>query len=89
MISSRKIWQCVVVSCLTITVGCESIWHELKPHRMQRLNRGPAPSIDPDFGSIGPKRSTSLADTGLPTEAATVSVNRAEVTHIRAQSPSE
>lgn len=29
---------------LTFTAGCQSaIWHELQPHRLWRLNRGPAP----------------------------------------------
>lgn len=89
MISARKIWQIVVVCCLTLTVGCESVWHELKPHRLQRLNRGPAPSLDPDFSSINSKRSTNIAQTVRGSKPATISVNSAEVVHVRAQSPND
>jgi len=28
--------------------GCASVWHELKPHRLQRLNRGPGMPTGPE-----------------------------------------
>lgn len=41
----------LVVLTLLATSGCSSMMHELQPHRLQRLNRGPAPSWDPEFNS--------------------------------------
>uniref|UniRef100_A0A7C4LLB2 Uncharacterized protein n=1 Tax=Schlesneria paludicola TaxID=360056 RepID=A0A7C4LLB2_9PLAN len=32
----------------TQLAGC-TLLHELQPHRLRRLNRGPAPSLDPEF----------------------------------------
>ena len=28
--------------------GCTSMWHELQPHRLQRLNRGPGMPTGPE-----------------------------------------
>ncbi|MFO0917963.1 MAG: hypothetical protein U0872_06560 [Planctomycetaceae bacterium] len=41
---------CLLVLSLT---GC-SLWHNLQPHRLHRLNQGPAPSLDPEFSRIEP-----------------------------------
>jgi uncharacterized protein YceK len=32
--------------------GCASVMHELQPHRLHKLNRHPAPSLDPEFTAI-------------------------------------
>jgi hypothetical protein len=37
---------------LESTGGCASMFHDLKPHRLRRLNRGPAPQLDPEFSAI-------------------------------------
>lgn len=48
--------QNAVVASITLLVfvvgvsGCSSFWHELKPHRLHKLNSGAAPSLDPEFG---------------------------------------
>lgn len=44
----RKI--CVLMICLWFCglSGC-SLWHNLQPHRMRRLNRVPPPHQDPEF----------------------------------------
>jgi hypothetical protein len=31
--------------------GCASFWHDLKPHRLHRINRGDPPSLDPEFSA--------------------------------------
>ncbi len=32
--------------------GCASFWHDLQPHRLQRLNRGPGMPTGPEAYSI-------------------------------------
>lgn len=34
--------------------GCASFWHDLKPHRLHRMNRGEPPSLDPEFSATPP-----------------------------------
>jgi hypothetical protein len=46
--------------------GCASVFHDLKPHRLRRLNRGPAPQLDPEFSAIDKKPAeTVLANSGV------------------------
>jgi hypothetical protein len=45
-----KWWVTAVVLALLVS-GCASLMHDLKPHRLRRLNRGPAPSLDPEFSA--------------------------------------
>jgi len=40
----------VVAVLLSQAVGC-ALFHELQPHRIRRLNRTPAPVVDPEFNS--------------------------------------
>ncbi len=35
--------------------GCASMMHDLQPHRLRRLNRHAAPSMDPEFSAIEPQ----------------------------------
>lgn len=42
----------IVLGSLLTTAGCASFWHDLQPHRLRRLNRVPAPSMDPEFSSL-------------------------------------
>lgn len=30
-----------LIAVALCAAGCSSMWHELQPHRLQRLNRGP------------------------------------------------
>ncbi len=47
----RIVWAMLFLSLIPLS-GCASLWHEFQPHRMNRLNRGPAPTEDPDFTAI-------------------------------------
>lgn len=53
---------CMLVMILTTShlMGCASVLHELKPHRLHRLNRHPAPSQDPEFTSRTPSQSLTI-----------------------------
>lgn len=52
----------LIMMLLTATslTGCASFWHELQPHRLHRLNRHPAPSLDPEFTSVTPISTPSV-----------------------------
>jgi hypothetical protein len=45
----RLVLWAVLAATLANASGCASFWHELQPHRLHRINRGPAPSLDPEF----------------------------------------
>lgn len=53
---------CLLVMLLTAScvTGCASFWHDLKPHRLHRLNRHPAPSLDPEFTSLTPEQKPTI-----------------------------
>jgi hypothetical protein len=59
---------------LSQLAGC-AMFHNLKPHRLRMLNRGPAPSLDPEF--------TTMKDGPAPTVLATR--DAAERLTVRAQ----
>lgn len=42
----------LIVATVVSMAGCASLMHELQPHRMNRLNRNPPPSVDPEFTSV-------------------------------------
>ncbi|MBI1345857.1 hypothetical protein GC163_06165 [bacterium] len=50
----------LVIFSVFMASGCASFWHDLQPHRLRRLNRGPAPSMDPEFSAARP--TSSLPD---------------------------
>ena len=85
MISSRTVVTCTVLFSLVFQSGC-ALLYELQPHRMQRMNRGPAPSLDPEFTYWMPVRPGSMAE-GHDAKAPSLSANSAEVAIVRAQSP--
>ena len=87
MMSSRTVMEYALIASLAVNAGCASIWHELKPYRLHRLNRGPAPSLDPGFMSYKSKSQMGLVKQIPPAKHPTVSVNSAEVVTVRAQSP--
>ncbi len=47
----RIVWVLLFLSLIPLT-GCAALWHEVQPHRLNRLNRGTAPTEDPDFTVI-------------------------------------
>ena len=56
---SLKAWLPLCVLVLTAS-GCSSLLYDLQPHRMRRINRHPAPSLDPEFSAI--QRGTGLSE---------------------------
>ena len=46
---SRIILTSLAAIALPLSLGCSSIWHNMQPHRLMKLNNGPAPSSDPEF----------------------------------------
>lgn len=45
----------LVTGLIAVTLsaaGCSSIWHELQPHRLHRLNRGPGMPTGPEAYSL-------------------------------------
>jgi hypothetical protein len=87
MNSSRTVVICAVLVSLIFQSGC-ALLYELQPHRMQRLNRGAAPSLDPEFTHWKPARPSRLAD-GANAKIPTLSANSADEAVVRAQSPVE
>jgi len=41
---------------VTAQMGCADMWHNLQPHRLHRMNRGPAPTLDPEFSAVTPDK---------------------------------
>lgn len=58
-------WLLLALATLPIT-GCASVLHELQIHRMNRLNRGPAPSEDPEFSRTEPAGTGATFPRRLP-----------------------
>ena len=87
MVSSRTILTCALVCSIMSNLGCASFWHDLKPHRLNRLNRGPAPSLDPEFSHRTRSSKTQLVKRTTPRKAPTLSANSAEIATVRAQNP--
>lgn len=46
----------VLVSLLPVSMSGCALWHELQPHRLHRLNRVPAPHLDPEFSQVDPAK---------------------------------
>lgn len=61
-----KLRTLIVLSLLVSgAAGC-SMLYELQPHRLRKLNSGPAPSFDPEFGLLDSATSSSVASTVAP-----------------------
>ena len=83
MSSYRKI---ALLSLLTVMLcGCANIWHELQPHRLRRMNSGPAPSWDPEFSQTSASRSLLLVKRREPAKTPVLTANKAGVTVARGQ----
>lgn len=65
--------------------GCANLWHDMKPHRIRRLNRIPAPSWDPEFSSKSRSLSTQFVSRNPAGKPAVLTANSAEVTLARGQ----
>ncbi|MBC8115275.1 MAG: hypothetical protein H7062_12900 [Candidatus Saccharimonas sp.] len=84
MSSYRKI---LLLSLLTVMqCGCSTFWHDLQPHRMRRINSGPAPSWDPEFSQTSASRSLLLVRRDHSAKSAVLTANKADVTVARGQS---
>jgi hypothetical protein len=46
----RMLTLCLLSASLT---GC-TLWHDLQPYRLNRLNRVPPPTLDPEFSQVAP-----------------------------------
>ncbi len=46
--------QLAIITLAVMCAGCQSLLYELQPHRLRRLNRHPAPSMDPEFSANVP-----------------------------------
>lgn len=53
----------MVLALLVGTAAGCSLLHELQPHRLRKLNSGPAPSFDPEFSSRDSSAAAELAST--------------------------
>lgn len=62
----------------TISSGCASFWHDLKPHRLRRFNRHPAPSLNPEFSSSQRPSSIKLVSLDQARQSAKVTANQAD-----------
>lgn len=84
-----KSWRQILLASLlaTFTCGCANVWHDLQPHRMRRMNRGDAPSLDPDFTSINSSPKGGLVRIDNPGKQPGMTANCAEVTLARGQNP--
>ena len=54
MIRSGLWYYMLLGGAFLALTGCSSMLHELKPHRLERWSRGPAPSRDPNFTHHAP-----------------------------------
>ena len=87
MISSRTILACALVCSIMSNLGCASFWHDLQLHRLNRLNRGPAPTLDPEFSQLTPDDSARLVKRVTLKKTPSLSANSAEIAVVRAQNP--
>jgi hypothetical protein len=53
----RVLTLCLLSASLT---GC-TLWHDLQPYRLNRLNRVPPPTLDPEFSQFAPAGEKLLA----------------------------
>jgi hypothetical protein len=63
---SRWKWIAAAVLAAELIGGCSTLFHDLQPHRLRRLNRGPAPSLDPEFSAVSRPMNSVVANSGQP-----------------------
>lgn len=60
-------WKWAIIAALLVEpfAGCQSLLYDLQPHRLRRLNRGPAPALDPEFSAVSqPTSPVVVANSG-------------------------
>lgn len=84
-----KSWRHIVLASLlaSFACGCASMWHDLQPHRIRRMNRGDAPSLSPDFTSLNPSPKDGLVRVENVSKQPGMTANCAEVVLARGQNP--
>jgi hypothetical protein len=75
----------LVMLFASMLCGCANFMHELKPHRLHRWNRGPGPSVSPDFSQMDRQPYTQVVRFSRPAKPAAMSANSAEVSLARGQ----
>ena len=55
MTAFGRVLLAVAAAVSVAASGCSSTWHELQPHRLQRLNRGPGMPTGPEAYSSLPE----------------------------------
>lgn len=75
----------ILLLLVVINSGCASFWHDLKPHRLHRLNRGSAPALDPEFTHSGQPSRSQLVRLDRLRQGPVIKANSAEVTLARGQ----
>jgi hypothetical protein len=48
----RMLWIGLALLSTELLGGCSTLFYDLQPHRLRRLNRGPAPALDPEFSAV-------------------------------------
>lgn len=72
--------NCICALFLAVfNCGCASFWYELQPHRLKKLNSGPAPSLSPDFTNRTSTHPPTLVRRDRSVKAAVMTANRAEI----------
>lgn len=57
-----RTWRFLILSMLPLAFNGCALWHEMQPHRLHRLNRVPAPHLDPEFSQADKKAETRLVN---------------------------
>ena len=72
---SVRTWCMPAFGLLLMSLSGCTLWHNLQPHRLHRLNQGPPPTLDPEFSQTVPLDGQPLYAAG---EAAPELVIRAQ-----------
>ena len=75
----------VLLMLVIMNCGCASLWHDLQPHRIRRLNRGNAPALNPEFTRVTQPSRKQLVRLDGPRQSPVIKANSADVTLARGQ----
>ena len=59
----RILFAFACLSLCVVSTGCSTAWHNLQPHRLHQLNRGPGMDTGPDAYSCAEPHSNMTART--------------------------
>ena len=83
----RAFRNILCLSLLSVLLsGCASFWHELRPHRIHRINRQPPPSWDPEFSQMSTSPSLKLVQRDRSVTPSRLTANQAKISVARGQS---